>query len=913
VVSPPDTAPNGRAEAPAGASPTAIDALAEALIGLAVGTSPGDLSALVQAVAAAVGADLALVRVVEPGGHTAVVRALTAGSPALLAELEGARVPAADLPGSEGDERDSLPDALGTLAERVAARGALYLPLAVAGRQEGSLELLRRERPFTPAERALARLAAAEALVALRALHGDEAGDIAHSLALAGQGLTVGGAGAEAAAALARLALESAGAQAARLWRRSNGGPVSLAAGAGDWSGLPEHETRGLVDAALAASPGPVAVAVARVAGAMAVTIPLGRPPEGALQLLVPEGGEPSLEERAALAVFAARAWSALRASERRTAGAGELERTRGLLGVVAEANADLSVTHTLEPTLRRVADLLEIERGAIYLRDGPRLEAAAAQGLAGPHTAVAERLLQLALGPLRGRGTIVVANALRDRRFSDVAAELEETGIEAAIGAPLVVAEGVTGLLALYPPAGRTPSEDEWALLRAVTAQLAVALQNSRLHERATSLGADLEQALVAERQTARQLRALYEISRSFAQSLSLERTLEAVARTIAELVGADAAVVHMPDERGERLVPWAMHAPDARLAGAVAALLERPQPIERLPRRLFPGREALVLDPETAHALGPPYELLVPFLQKGSTAAVLPVATKQEVLGALTVVSLDPERPITPEAADLALSVARQAALAIDNARLYQQQKAFSDAMQRSLLPRENPSMAGLEVGAVYDSSARVEVGGDLYDFLELEDGRLAVVLGDVTGHGIDAAADMAMAKFVFRSLAREHPEPSDLLAAANEVVCSEIAPGKFITMAYLTVHGETGALAAAAAGHPKPRLVGGDGAVSALPVGGLALGVVTEQEYEDARSELAPGSSVVMFTDGVIEARRDGEMFGEERLDAVLAQRYGLSAQELAAAVVDACRSWSGGDLADDCAVVVVRRDG
>ena len=86
----------------------------------------------------------------------------------------------------------------------------------------------------------------------------------------------------------------------------------------------------------------------------------------------------------------------------------------------------------------------------------------------------------------------------------------------------------------------------------------------------------------------------------------------------------------------------------------------------------------------------------------------------------------------------------------------------------MQRSLLPRAQPHVAGLELGEVYESSARVDVGGDVYDFLELDDGRLAVVLGDVTGHGVEATADMAMAKFVFRSLAREHPEPGDFLAA-------------------------------------------------------------------------------------------------------------------------------------------------
>jgi hypothetical protein len=86
-------------------------------------------------------------------------------------------------------------------------------------------------------------------------------------------------------------------------------------------------------------------------------------------------------------------------------------------------------------------------------------------------------------------------------------------------------------------------------------------------------------------------------------------------------------------------------------------------------------------------------------------------------------------------------------------------------------------------------------MDVGGDVYDFLELADGRLAVVLGDVTGHGIDAAADMAMAKFVFRSLAREHSEPSEFLAAANEIVLEEIGDGKFITMLYVTADGRDG----------------------------------------------------------------------------------------------------------------------
>src|SRR4029077_14945104 len=127
----------------------------------------------------------------------------------------------------------------------------------------------------------------------------------------------------------------------------------------------------------------------------------------------------------------------------------------------------------------------------------------------------------------------------------------------------------------------------------------------------------------------------------------------------------------------------------------------------------------------------------------------------------------------PISAETLDAALAIAGQAALAIDNARLYQQQKEFADTMQRSLLPRSRPAVSGLEVGELYESSARVDVGGDIYDFVTLDDGRLAVGLGDAPGDGVGGTADKAVAKFVFRSLAREHPEPADFLAAANEVI--------------------------------------------------------------------------------------------------------------------------------------------
>ena len=258
-------------------------------------------------------------------------------------------------------------------------------------------------------------------------------------------------------------------------------------------------------------------------------------------------------------------------------------------------------------------------------------------------------------------------------------------------LAVPLVAREELIGLLAAYLPRGRELAVNESSLLGALASQLAVAVQNAQLHERTERLASEREEALAAERESAKRLRALYEISRSFAQSLSLDATLDAVTRAAVELLEADAAVVRMEDERGDQLVSKAIHVADPRLTEPLRPLMTQEQSMEKLPgRRLFRMGRPLVLDPVTARRLGSSYELLVPFLEQGSTAVVVPIATPAELLATLTVVSLDPERRIDQDAVETALFVAGQAALAIDNARLYHQQKAFADTMVRSLLPR-------------------------------------------------------------------------------------------------------------------------------------------------------------------------------------------------------------------------------
>jgi serine phosphatase RsbU (regulator of sigma subunit) len=852
------------------------------------------LAAIAQAVSDAGGADLAVVRVVDAAGDL-VARAVAPPESTLAAEVAGSR---ARCEPADGE----LPcEPTRRAAERARAATVVAAPVRAGGRLIGAVELVRIVDEVDDRDgQVVAELAAAHVALVVRALGEDDAvaGPAPRRLELAGEALAAAGDAARAPGIAVQLAAEASGAVAAALWRVGADGDLEPGAAAGR-AVLGRRRARELAAEAVATWQ-PAAPVAAPELGGTVVTLPLGEPPFAVLQLLFDEArGDLDV---APLVAFAARLAHALRAADRSGDLELELGRTRALVEVVGEAISRLSLAHTLETSVERIAELLGIEEVGVYLLGEGGLEAAAGRGLVEGHEAVAQELLALALGPLRARAALAARVDAGEPTTAPLRAALSGAAREAVVGVPLHVREELIGLLIAYP--ARELAEGDVALLASLAAQLAVAVQNARLHEQATDLGTALGDVLTLERQAARQLRALYEISRSFAQSLSLDTTLDAVTKTIVEVLDVDAAVIRAPDERGDSFVPRSVHVADDRLAGAVRTILDRPQP--RPARTSSPA----MLDVASAARIGGAHALLVPFLDKGSTAALLPIATSTELLAELTILSLDPAAPIDEDTLVTAGTIARQAALAIDNARLYQQQKAFAETMQQSLLPRERPVMPGLEVGAVYESAAQVDVGGDVFDFLELADGRLAVVLGDVTGHGIDATADMAMAKFTFRSLAREHPEPSAFLAHANDVVVGEIAVGKFITMAYLAIR-PGGEVLCASAGHPAPRLVGGDGTVSSLDCGGLALGIDAPQEYEQIVAELGPGGAVVLYTDGVIEARRNRELFGTARLDAVLAEHAGRDAQGLADAVIAACRAYSGGELTDDCAIVVIKR--
>jgi phosphoserine phosphatase RsbU/P len=225
----------------------------------------------------------------------------------------------------------------------------------------------------------------------------------------------------------------------------------------------------------------------------------------------------------------------------------------------------------------------------------------------------------------------------------------------------------------------------------------------------------------------------------------------------------------------------------------------------------------------------------------------------------------------------------------------------------IQQGLLLEAVPRLPGWEISAIC-MPAR-DLGGDLYDFLPLADGWQGIMIGDVSGKGLPAALRMAVARTVFRHAARRGEAPGSTLVDTNRGVLSEIPQG-MVTMFYAMLDTRQGILRMANAGHNYPVLINGQ--VSEVELSGLPLGVDSDSEYDEASAVIRPGETMVLYTDGVIEAGPpEGEIFGYERLARTLRDHACLKPRALLAVLLHELRVWSGADQADDITIVIFRR--
>jgi sigma-B regulation protein RsbU (phosphoserine phosphatase) len=239
--------------------------------------------------------------------------------------------------------------------------------------------------------------------------------------------------------------------------------------------------------------------------------------------------------------------------------------------------------------------------------------------------------------------------------------------------------------------------------------------------------------------------------------------------------------------------------------------------------------------------------------------------------------------------------------------------ERRELSEALkiQQRLLPQEVPPIDGWELSVSWQPASGV--GGDCFDTIRFGDTRLAISIADVVGKGIPAALLMSNLQAAVRAFASEAVEPKALCHQVNRILCGNIAEGRFISFFYSVLDAPTGVMTYTNAGHYLPMLVRADGTVERLGAGGPVLGVLAHAEYEQAQVSIGQRDRLVMFTDGLTEARSDDdEEFGEERLlDAAVAHRT-CSAPALQARLADTVATFTGGRLQDDATLIVLAAD-
>ena len=239
------------------------------------------------------------------------------------------------------------------------------------------------------------------------------------------------------------------------------------------------------------------------------------------------------------------------------------------------------------------------------------------------------------------------------------------------------------------------------------------------------------------------------------------------------------------------------------------------------------------------------------------------------------------------------------------------------IAETLQRSLLsaPAED-AFAGLCVHTEYEPAWKEAlVGGDFYDVLALGEGRVAFVVGDVTGKGLAAATHTAEVKFALRAILHEHPEPARALTRLNRFLMQPQPGGPelpLVAVALAVVDARTGEAAVASAGAEYPLLLRAGGGAEALRAGGMLLGTLRDAEYEAQTLRLLPGDSLLLVTDGLTEARGGSQFFGYEGLKWAAQRAQAAGVVRLGQEIIADAKRFTGGALHDDVCLLVVRRE-
>lgn len=461
-------------------------------------------------------------------------------------------------------------------------------------------------------------------------------------------------------------------------------------------------------------------------------------------------------------------------------------------------------------------------------------------------------------------------------KRFASKELIVMPIALDTDHGAVLVIALGE-----------RMASRRDLELADAVANEIALSLNNSYFYEQALMRANSLE--------------TVFHISQAVGSSLDVKVVLNRVLDVVQKILSADAVALMTFDVR-RRTIATEMARGNVSPAivervfkpgdDVVGYVFESGEPVAF--RDLHEGMEGVAGD---AARNGLHSMLAVPLLARGRS------------IGVLTVFSVE-QGAFNDHDMSLLQTFASQASLAIDTARLYSREHQVATVLQRSILPGELPEFGGLEAASAYEpAGGEAEIGGDYYDLFRAPDGAVWMAIADVCGKGVIAATKTSMVKYAVRSLVAAGFMPGRVLTEVNRMVSEGGDPSDIVTLWAGRIDLSAHTIAWSSGGHPPGMLRHAEaGDIQMLSACGPLLGAVAEVTFTEDTTTFAPGDTVVLYTDGVTEARSGNRFFGEARVAEALSP--GGTAADVVERLQTAVRRFVQAELRDDVALLVVR---
>jgi len=559
-----------------------------------------------------------------------------------------------------------------------------------------------------------------------------------------------------------------------------------------------------------------------------------------------------------------------------------------------------VNTTLDLDTTLRRVAELVrkvvDYEIFAILLLN-EKTQDLRIRFQVGYPKEVADRM-RIKVGDgvtglaAQRREAILVGDVAKDGRYISAIPE-----VRSELAVPLIIKNRVIGVIDIESLQPDHFTEEHKQLLTLIASRVAVGIENARLYTRTT--------------RQARTLLLLNEIARELTSILNLDQLLKRIAELLSRLIDYQMFSILLLDASGEKL----QHRFSLRFQENIQL------------KHDVPLGKGIV-----GHAAQHKHAVLVPDVSKDAryvlsnpetrSELAVPLIYKDKVIGVL---DLEHTRRgfFTDDHKRTVTTLAAQVAIAIENARLYEQIERQEKRLERDLelarelqfrlLPQSLPKLPHLELAAKF-APARA-IGGDLYDFVSYSLSRTALVIGDVSGKGAPAAIYAALVSGILRSHAPIEPVPAEMLRAVNFSLGERRIDGQFVSLIYAVWDDEQQTLQVANSGLPRP-LYWHDDKIEIIEATGLPLGLFDDADYDEFTFNAKPGDKFVFFSDGILDARNEaGELFGRSRVEEIVANSDGVSAEDLVNSLFDAVAEHASGvETFDDQTVVVIKvKDG